>query len=111
MTPEVQAQVFEAVAAWLNYEFDAQEFTGFPLKEAPPVFRPSLTAPEWESSWGYNVPYSDVNHAECQAVLNGTLPSTLIGEYAFARRPDGMYDLGCFVLDQAACQTLLDQTP
>jgi hypothetical protein len=52
-----------------------------------------------------------VNHAECQAVLDGTLPSTQIGEYVFARRPDGMYDLGCFVLDQAACQTLLDQTP
>ena len=111
MTPEVQAQVDEAVAAWLNYEFDAQEMVGFPLKSAPPVFRHSRTAREWESSWGYNVPYANVMKDECQAVLDGDMPSTQVGEYAFARRPDGMYDLGCFVLDQTACQTLLDQTP
>jgi hypothetical protein len=111
MTPEVQAQVDEAVAAWLNYEFDAEEMVGFPLKSAPPVFRHSRTAREWESSWGYNVPYADVMKDECQAVLDGALQSADIGEYTFLRRHDGMYNLGCFTLDAAQAQTLLDQTP
>jgi hypothetical protein len=111
MTPEVQAQVDEAVAAWLNYEFDAQEMVGFPLKSAPPVFRHSRTAREWESSWGYNVPYADVMKDECQAVLDGDLPLTTIGDYEFSRRPDGMYNLGCFVLNPVQAQALLDQTP
>ena len=111
LTPEVREHAEAARTAWLAYEFDTTEFEGFPLKLLPPVFRLSADRTAWESSWGYNVPYADVMKDECQAVLDGDLPLTTIGEYEFSRRPDGMYNLGCFVLNPVQAQALLDQTP
>lgn len=103
--------VGQAVQAWLNYEADAHPDVGFPLKAAPPEFRKSRTADEWESSWGYNVPYADVDRAACQAVLDGTSGGCAIGDFALRPRPGDKFGIGCLRVSRETAQWLLDNTP
>lgn len=111
MTPEQQEVVDAALQAWRDYETNANEFIGWPLKSAPVEFRLSRDNTQWESSWGYNVLVADTNKAQWAAVLAGDAPYATVGEYTLTPHGVDTFNLGCFLITREQAQWLLDNTP